>query len=304
MKLLRSNMQSLKGGMIDKGFKNKLAVKGHQTLKPTILIIFFCFFTIIGCAVIQGTSLKTYESEYHDTVQASSDTLKRLRIPETESKSDELKTVINAERFDGSPVTIEVKRIDRNLTEVSVRAGKGLDVDRRVSTQIHEFINESIEQQAKDDTKYTGIAEEDLDDYSTEEIITTKIDDKIQSMSHLKLAETYSDSIYLIFFNHNSNELSEKAMKKLNRVTEIILKNPKAEVILKGYTDSIGEPSYNKIVSESRANVVKVYLIGNGVEPSIIKAIGYGAQNFLASNKTKEGRLFNRRVAIELNSLE
>lgn len=284
--------------MVDKGFKNKLPAKGHQTIKPTIFISFFCFFTIIGCAVIQGTLIKTYESEYNDTVQASNDTLKRLEIPITESMSDELKTVINAERFDGSPVTIEVNRIDRNLTEVSVRTGKGLGGDKRVSTQIHEFINESIEQQTKDDTKHTGNAD------STQEIINTNIDDKIQSMSHLRLAETYSDSIYLIFFNHNSNELSEKAMKKLDRVAEIILKNPKVEVILKGYTDSIGEPSYNKIVSESRANVVKVYLIGNGVEPSKINAIGYGAQNFLASNKTKEGRLFNRRVAIELNNLD
>jgi outer membrane protein OmpA-like peptidoglycan-associated protein len=298
MKELRSNIQSLKGRMIDKGFKNKLASKGHQTLKPTVFIIIFCIFIIIGCAVIQGTSTKNYESEYHDTVQASSDTLKRLRIPETESKSDELKTVINAERFDGSPVTIEVKRIDRNLTEVSVRTGKGLGGDKKVSTQIHEFITESIEQQAKDETKHTGNVD------STQEIINTNIDNKIQSMSHLKLAETYSDSIYLIFFNHNSNKLSEKAMKKLDRVAEIIFKNPKAEVILKGYTDSIGEPSYNKMVSENRANVVKVYLIGSGVEPSKIKTIGYGAQNFLASNKTKEGRLFNRRVAIELTNLE
>jgi outer membrane protein OmpA-like peptidoglycan-associated protein len=280
-----------KGGaiMVDEGFRHKLADKGHQTNKLTISIICLCFFTIIGCAVFQGKLTKTYESEYHDTAQASSDTLRKLRIPVTESKSDELKTVINAERFDGSPVTIEVMRIERNLTEVSVRTGKGLAGDKRVSTQIHEFINESLKPQTND--------------YSTEEIITNKIDDKIQSVSHLKLAETYSDSIFLIFFNHDSNELSEKAMKKLDRVTEIILRNPRAEVILKGYTDSFGEPSYNKIVSENRADAVKVYLIGNGVEPSKLKAIGYGAQKFLASNKTKEGRLFNRRVEIELNKM-
>jgi outer membrane protein OmpA-like peptidoglycan-associated protein len=92
-------------------------------------------------------------------------------------------------------------------------------------------------------------------------------------------------------------------MKKLDRIAEIIFKNPKAEAILKGYTDSFGEPSYNKIVSENRANAVKVYLIGNGVEPSKIKTIGYGAQKFLASNKTKQERLFNRRVEIELSNL-
>ena len=300
--------------MVDEGFKHKLAAMRHDKIKPTISIIYLCFFTIIGCAVIQARLIKTYESEYHDTVQASSDTLKNLKIPVTESMSDELKTVINAERFDGSPVTIEVVRIDRNLTEVSVRTGKGLVGDKRVSTQIHEVINERLEKQAKDDKKHAGnvdfdqatnqgITEEDLDDYSAQEIITTRIDDKIQSMSHSKLAETYSDSIFLIFFNHDSNELSEKAMEKLERVAEIIFKNPGAEVILKGYTDSFGEPSYNKIISESRANAVKVYLIGNGVEPSKIKAIGYGPQKFLASNKTKEGRQFNRRVEIELNNL-
>ncbi len=247
---------------------------------------------------MQGRLIKTYESEYHDTVQASSDTLKKLRIPVTESMSDELKTVINAERFDGSPVTIEVVRIDRNLTEVSVRTGKGLAGDNKVSTQIHDLINESLEQKATDDTKHT----EKVD--STQEIIAKRVDDKKQSMSHSELVETYSDSIFIIFFNHDSNELSEKAMKKLDRIAEIIIKNPKAEAILKGYTDSFGEPSYNKIVSENRANAVKIYLTGNGVEPTKIKAIGYGAQNFLASNKTKEGRLFNRRVEIELNNIE
>jgi outer membrane protein OmpA-like peptidoglycan-associated protein len=288
-------MQSQKESMIDKGFKNKLATKVHQTLN-TVFIINLCLFAIIGCAVIQGKSTKNYESEYHDTVQASSDTLKRLRIPETESKSDELKTVINAERFDGSPVTIEVKRIDRNLTEVSVKTGKGLGGDKGVSTQIHEFINERIEQKAHDDSKHTGNAD------STQKIMNNKIDDKTQRMSHLKLAETYSDSIYFIFFNHNSNGLSEKAMEKLDRVAEIIFKDPEAEVILKGYTDSIGEPSYNKKVAESRADVVKAYLIKVGVKPTKMQAIGYGAQNFLASNKTKEARQFNRRVEIELNN--
>ena len=283
-------------------------------MKPTISIIYLCFFIIIGCAAMQGKLIKTYESEYHDTVQASSDTLKKLRIPVTESMSDELKTVIHAQRFDGSPVTIEVIRIDRNLTEVSVRTGKGIAKNDRVSTQIHDFINESLEQQAKDDTKHNGNVdfnqltskgsiEEDPNEYSTEEIITNRDDDKIQSMSYSKLAETYFDSIFIIFFNHDSNEISEKAMEKLNRVAQIIFKNPKAEVMLKGYTDSFGEPYYNKIVSENRANAVKVYLIGNGVEPSKIKAIGYGAQNFLASNKTKEGRLFNRRVEIELDNM-
>ena len=262
--------------------------------------------------------IKTYDSEYHDTVQASSDTLKNLKIPVTEKMSDELKTLINAKRFDGTPVTVEIVRINRNLTEVSVRTGVGVVWDKRVSTQIHEFIIENLIQQAKDDTKHTGnidfdestkqgIIEEDLDDYSAQEIIpaesTTDFNDQIQSKSPPNLAEIYSESVFLIFFNQDSNALSAKAMEKLDRVAEIIFKNPKVEIVLNGYTDLFGSPPYNKIVSESRAKAVKVYLIRKGVEPSKIKTMGYGAQKFLASNITKEGRRFNRRVEIELINL-
>ena len=299
--------------------------RGYQNIKSAILIIYLCFFSFTGCAVIQGKFIKTYESEYHDTVQASSDTLKNLKIPVTEKMSDELKTVIIAQRFDGTPVTIEVVRIDRNLTEVSVRTGAGVVPDKRVSTQIHEFISDNLTQQSKDDTEppgnideegiqaafdeatKQGITEENLEDYSAPEIIpdesTTDFNDQKQSKSSPKLAQIYTDSVFIIFFHQDSNVLSAKAMEKLDRVAEIIFKNQQGEITLNGYTDSYGSPSYNKIVSETRANAVKIYLTEKGVEPSKIKIMGYGAQKFLASNKTKEGRQFNRRVEIELNNM-
>ena len=272
---------------------------GCKCIWSTILIISLCFSTITGCAVIQGNLTKTYESEYHNTVQASSDTLTNLKIPVTEKISDELKTVMNAKRFDGTPVTIEVVRINQNLTEVSVRTGKGFVLDKRVSTQIHGFISENLIQQANQ-----GITEEDLDDDSSQEIISagysSEYDEQIQSQSPRKLAGIYTDSVFIIYFKQDSNELTEKAKEKLDRVAQIIFKNPKVDITLNGYTDSIGAPSYNKIVSENRANVVKVFLVRKGVDPSKIKTIGYGPQNFLANNKTKEGRRFNRRVEIEL----
>ena len=274
---------------------------GYINMKSIILTIYLCFFAITGCVAIQGNLTKSYESEYHNTVKASSDTLKHLKIPVTEKMSDGLKTIINAKRFDGTPVTIEVTRVNQDLTEVLVSTGKGLVLDKRVATQIHEFIGESLTQQTK-----RGITEEDLDDGSAQKTITAEsineLGDQIQNDHPSKLTEIYTDSVFIIYFNQDSNELTENAKEKLDRVIEIIIKNPKAEITLNGYTDSIGSPSYNKFVSESRANMVKTYLTGKGIDPSKIQTMGHGAQKFLASNKTKEGRRFNRRVEMELNN--
>ena len=286
-------------------------------------MIYLCLFTITGCTALQGKLTKTYESEYHDAVQASSETLKNLRMPVIEEMSDELKTVIHAQRYDGTPITIEVVRVERELTEVTVRTGTGIVPDERVPKQIHEFINESLIQQSTGDAKpsgdqegseaaldeatINGIIEENLDDESNTDLIAeesnTGLDDQKQSQPAPKLATIYTDSVFVIFFNQDSNALSAKAMQKLDRVAGVILNNPKIEIVLNGYSDSYGAPSYNKVVSENRANMVKIYLVGKGVEPSKITTVGHGAQKFLASNQTREGRQFNRRVEIELKNL-
>jgi OOP family OmpA-OmpF porin len=54
------------------------------------------------------------------------------------------------------------------------------------------------------------------------------------------------------------------------------------------------------MVSEIRALSVKSYLSGKGIKPSRMMAFGHGAQKFIASNKSAEGRRLNRRVEIEL----
>jgi OOP family OmpA-OmpF porin len=69
---------------------------------------------------------------------------------------------------------------------------------------------------------------------------------------------------------------------------------------VKGYTDSRGSAAYNKRLSKMRAFAVRTKLIQLGVNPEKIRAEGYGEENPVASNDTKEGRFENRRVVIEL----
>jgi general secretion pathway protein A len=111
----------------------------------------------------------------------------------------------------------------------------------------------------------------------------------------------FPDRKIVIYFKHNSNDLPDRAYDMLDRIADFMVHNPKASININGYTDSSGAYSYNVSVSQFRANMVKGYLVGKGVEPVKIKALGLGPKDPIASNETEKGRQKNRRVEIELN---
>jgi OOP family OmpA-OmpF porin len=79
------------------------------------------------------------------------------------------------------------------------------------------------------------------------------------------------------------------------------LKDINLEVIIAvGHTDSIGTDAYNQKLSVRRAEAVKAYLQGKGVEANRIYTEGKGEKQPVADNKSAAGRAKNRRVEIEV----
>ncbi len=100
----------------------------------------------VGCADLPVRTVKTYHSDYRAAVQASSEALQNLEFRILKEESDELNTKLLARRPNGTPVTVEVKRIDQNFTQVAVATGAGVYrlLGSNVSDQIHGFIRKQL----------------------------------------------------------------------------------------------------------------------------------------------------------------
>lgn len=69
--------------------------------------------------------------------------------------------------------------------------------------------------------------------------------------------------------------------------------------VVAGHTDKVGAEDYNYELGQRRADRVAGYLVGKeGVDPTQVRVVSYGASKPIADNKTSSGRRSNRRVEI------
>jgi OOP family OmpA-OmpF porin len=83
-----------------------------------------------------------------------------------------------------------------------------------------------------------------------------------------------------------------------NSVENILKKNPELIVRIEGHTDDIGSMEYNLNLSSKRAQSIKDYLVGKGIDEWRITTTGLGYTQPIADNESPEGRALNRRAEI------
>jgi outer membrane protein OmpA-like peptidoglycan-associated protein len=84
----------------------------------------------------------------------------------------------------------------------------------------------------------------------------------------------------------------------LDGIFKELQKSPSAQIEFQVHTDNRGSMENCRLLSQSRADVLKLYLIAKGIRPDRIKAIGMGSEFPISDNSTEEGRLKNQRVEV------
>lgn len=107
-----------------------------------------------------------------------------------------------------------------------------------------------------------------------------------------------------IFFDFNKSTLRPNSYKSLNTLLSTMKRYPMMAIEISGHTDNVGSMSFNQRLSDARANVVRDFLIRNGIDPKRVGAFGRSYRQPIASNDNPQGRQLNRRTEIKILKLK
>lgn len=129
----------------------------------------------------------------------------------------------------------------------------------------------------------------------------------------IPLGATYIDTIYLsgfkageltkleqVYFSAGLPEIMEESYAQLNRLRDLLLLNPQLNIEIHGHVN-LDENSAKKAqkLSKQRAEMVKNYLVQNGVAAKRLYPIGFGSSKPVYKKpKDEEEKEANRRVEI------
>lgn len=107
-------------------------------------------------------------------------------------------------------------------------------------------------------------------------------------------------NLQVINFATGSTGIPDANKAILDKAASLLKQLPDAKLVVKGFTDNVGNAASNKTLSEKRAKSVVAYLVEKGVHSSQLTAEGHGQDNPIADNSTKEGQFKNRRIEFEV----
>ncbi len=104
-----------------------------------------------------------------------------------------------------------------------------------------------------------------------------------------------------VFFGYDSSELDSDALELLQDQVAWLKQNSGVSVTIEGHCDERGTREYNLALGEKRAQAVKNYLIGLGINPDRVSTISYGKERPAVVGSNDGAWAQNRRSVTLVN---
>ena len=135
-------------------------------------------------------------------------------------------------------------------------------------------------------------------DVSSEGAITETTGSGIVSGSQEDLIVNVGDRV---FFGYDSSDLDSDALELLQDQVAWLKQNSDVMVTIEGHCDERGTREYNLALGEKRAQAVKNYLIGLGINPDRVSTISYGKERPAVVGSNDGAWAQNRRSVTLVN---
>jgi peptidoglycan-associated lipoprotein len=116
-----------------------------------------------------------------------------------------------------------------------------------------------------------------------------------------RVRETLSDIVY---FEYDSDELTAEAQEKLRTKIAIIRANPGLQVQVEGHADERGSTEYNLALGQRRAETVRDFMAGYGVDNGRIVTISFGEERPIVEGTSESAWARNRRAEFSISGGE
>jgi peptidoglycan-associated lipoprotein len=104
----------------------------------------------------------------------------------------------------------------------------------------------------------------------------------------------------MIFFEYDQAEIRSDMQDILDRKAALLRANPNVTLRIDGHADERGTVEYNLALSLRRANSVREYLTGAGIDIARLEVTGFGEERALDNGTTESAYARNRRAEFQV----
>ncbi len=111
--------------------------------------------------------------------------------------------------------------------------------------------------------------------------------------------------IFPVHFAYDDATVRTTDTAALDRFASVVQKHyPGARLTVEGFADPAGSQRYNLALSQRRADAVRQYVAGRGVDPTLVNAVGYGKTRLVNGSASRDmpGAELNRRVVFVIET--
>lgn len=101
-----------------------------------------------------------------------------------------------------------------------------------------------------------------------------------------------------VFFEFNKTNITQQGSFELNKLVQVMERNPNMRIKIEAHTDSRGSDEYNLKLSERRAQTTLQYMLSMGISPDRLESQGFGESKprvTCGDHCTEEQHAINRR---------